>query len=718
MPASTQVNTLQRFHLQGLDCANCAMKIEAALRETEGLEAATISFVTSSMQIPPERLQQAVAVIKGIEPHVQVLESKPSPQQRYDIWHSLLQQRAAFTRIGLALLLLILGIFSEKSLHNKPYSYIEYVLFLSAYLLVGYRVLYAAVRNIWRGEFFDENTLMSVATVGAIAIHQLPEAVAVMLFYSIGEALQDAAVHRSRRSVSALLAIRPDQARVLRNDHEEILHPQDVCVGEVISVYAGERIPLDGEVTQGDSFVDTSALTGESVPRHVSVSQPVLAGMVATSGLLFIKVSKPYSESSLARILHLVEEASDRKAHTEKMITAFSRYYTPAVVGAALALAFIPPLLFGADFSTWLYRALILLVISCPCALVLSVPLSYFGGIGACARQGILVKGASFLDTLARLTTVAVDKTGTLTKGTFKVTAIQPNPPYSASELLALAANVEAASNHPIAAAILAAHNGSAAAHALEKHEELPGRGVKGRYNSTVILAGNDLLMHQENVAHSDEVCTTPGTVVHVAVDGQYAGNIIIADELRPSAPTMVSELRTLGIDHIIMLTGDDASAAKVIGHQLGISELHANLLPADKVALMEALAARNTPGKTVAFVGDGINDAPVLSRADVGIAMGGLGSDAAIEAADVVILEDNLTKLPTVIKIAKRTRTLVFQNIAFSLGVKGLFLVLGAAGVVTIWGAVFADVGVSLLAVLNATRILRFSPGQRTRMR
>ena len=704
----------QRYKLNGLDCANCAAEIERALQRDDGLKEAKVNFATSTLYLKPEYVERARAIVAAEFPAIELAgneetaETKREPQQGF--LHELLaEQRHALIRISAALALLILGLFFEKRLHHSSYGFLEYAIYLPAYLLVGYGVLWSALRNTLHGKVSDETTLMSLATLGAIAIHQLPEAVAVMLFYSVGETLQDFAVNRSRRSVTTLMDVRPDLARVKRGDDLPMVRPVDVAVGETIVMQPGERIPLDGEVTEGESFVDTSALTGESVPRRISAGSKVLAGMVCTSGILNVKVTKPASESSIARILSLVEDAAGRKAQTEQTIATFSRYYTPAVVVAAIGLAALPPLLVpGAVFSTWLYRALVLLVISCPCALVISVPLGYFGGIGGASRQGVLVKGANFLEALAKLDTVVFDKTGTLTQGTFSVTSIQTKNGFTKEQLLEAAAQVEAASPHPIAASILEAYGKQVEAHSLENYEEVTGHGVKGRHNGRTIIAGNDRFMHRENIPHEDAVCDLGGTVVHVAVDGVYAGHLTIADEIRPDAAPALKELRRQGVKRLAMLTGDDENVAREVGKNLGIDLIHANLLPGDKVAKVEALAREiHAKHGKLAFVGDGMNDAPVLTRADIGIAMGGLGSDAAIEAADVVIMDDRLSKLPVAVQIARRTKEIVLQNIGFAFGVKAIFMLLGAWGVASIWEAVFADVGVSLLAVLNATRTL-----------
>ena len=511
---------MRRYKLKGLDCANCAAELERALRREDGLKEARVSFATSSVELKPEYVERARTIMAFEHPEIELVVSKEVVGTKRKLQQGFLgelfdEQRKALIRISAALSLLALGLIFEKSLHHTPYRFLEYVIYLTAYLLVGYGVLWSAVRKATRGKVTDETTLMSLATLGAIAIHQLPEAVAVMLFYSIGEMLQDYAVDRSRRSVSALMDVRPDQARVKRGEDLQMVPPEDVAVGETIVTQPGERIPLDGEVVQGESFVDTSALTGESVPKRLSVGSKVLAGMVCTSGILVVRATKPAAESSIARILKLVEDAAGRKARTEQAVTAFARYYTPVVVAAAIGLAVIPPLFVpGAAFSTWLYRALVLLVISCPCALVISVPLGYFGGIGGASRHGILVKGANFLEVLANLDTVAFDKTGTLTQGAFRVTAVRPMNGFTEERVLEAAAQAEATSPHPIAASILEAYGKQVDPHGLEDYEEVAGYGVKGRRHGRTIIAGNDRFMHREGIPHEDAVCGLSGTVV------------------------------------------------------------------------------------------------------------------------------------------------------------------------------------------------------------
>lgn len=608
--------------------------------------------------------------------------------------------------VGTSVFLLAVGITFENSLHQVNYWVIDYFLFIFAYFLSGWNVLKIAGRNILRGRFFDENFLMTVATLGAFAIHKLPEAVTVMLFYKIGELFQDMAVGNSRRSIKALLEVRPDVAFRQTDAGVQQVSPESVNVGEVIIVKAGEKIPLDGEVIEGNAQLDTAALTGESVPRSVGMGDTVLSGMINQTGYLTIRVTKVFGESSIAKILNLVENASSQKAETEKFITRFARIYTPIVVFISLAVAVIPPLIIqGATHAEWVYRALVILVISCPCGLVISIPLGYFGGVGGAAKRGILVKGSTFLDTLAAVKVIAFDKTGTLTKGNFKVAKISPNNGLTALELLELAAKVEARSNHPVAKSILEAYGKTPDTSDIIEFEEIAGHGIRSQIGTRTIFAGNERLLQREKITYPN--APNEGTIVHLAVDRVYAGYILITDELKDGADLAIRSLKQQGI-HTVMLTGDRASVAKTIAERLSINSYYADLLPEGKVNVLEKLLEKSSKGQKVAFVGDGINDAPVLARADVGIAMGGLGSDAAIETADVVLMNDDPAKVSEAISIAQKTRRIVWQNIWFAMGIKGLFIVLGAFGIANMWEAIFADVGVALLAIANATRVLK----------
>ncbi|MGG6241500.1 heavy metal translocating P-type ATPase [Nodosilinea sp. AN01ver1] len=617
--------------------------------------------------------------------------------------------RRELTPIAIAAVLLAIGLGFHEALHNTPWAIAEYAVLLPAYLISGWGVLTTAGRNILRGRIFDENFLMTIATLGAIAIHEIPEAVAVMLFFQVGELFQGYSVGRSRRSIKALLAVQPDTANLKVDGDIRQVTPDTVRVGDLILVRPGEKVPLDGEVLEGSSLVDASALTGESVPYTVAPGETVLAGMINQSGSLTVRVSRPFTESSIAKILDLVENASSKKADTEKFITQFARYYTPVVVFLSLAVALLPPLLIpGATRGEWVYRALVLLVISCPCGLVISIPLGYFGGVGGAARRGILVKGSTYLDTLAQVKTVVFDKTGTLTQGNFRVTDIVTHNGLSSAQLLKLAAQAEAQSNHPVAQSIRQAYGERIDESGIQDYEEIPGHGVRAQVNGRTVLAGSDRLLHREAIPH--DVCVVEGTVAHLAVDGEYSGHILIADELKADAVAAIGALHAQGIA-TAMLTGDSQSVADRIARQLGLDQYRAELLPEDKVAALEEFLHRaHQTSDKVAFVGDGINDAPVIARADVGMAMGGLGSDAAIETADVVIMTDAPSKVAEAIQIAHRTRRIVWQNIGFALGVKALFIALGAIGIATLWEAVFADVGVALLAILNAGRVLRQS--------
>ena len=629
------------------------------------------------------------------------------------------KQRKMLYRILLAAALLI----AVKLLpHLFPVPvWMAVPLYLAPYLIIGWDVLWKAVRNILNGQVFDENFLMALATVGAFATGEYAEAVFVMLFYQTGELFQDYAVGKSRQSIAALMDIRPDTANLeLEDGSLEEVDPEDVEVGAVVVVRPGERVPLDGEVLEGASALDTAALTGESVPRDVGVGDAVISGCVNQSGLLRVKVTKPCEESTVSKILDLVENAGEKKAASENFITRFARYYTPCVVIAATALFLLPTIalallpasaqpafLAGTDWTGWLHRALIFLVISCPCALVISVPLSFFGGIGGASKCGILVKGSNYLETLARTETVVFDKTGTLTQGSFTVTALHPAKGVTEDALLEAAALAESWSSHPISVSLRKAWGKDLDPSRVTDVEEIAGHGVAAKVDGKAVSAGNSRLMEKEGVQW--ESCDLPGTIVHVTVEGRYAGHILISDLPKPEAKTLVEGLKAAGVKKTVMLTGDTEAAAKAVAQELGIDEVHSQLLPADKVERVEGLLARkSSPSASLAFVGDGINDAPVLTRADVGIAMGALGSDAAIEAADVVLMDDNPAKIATAMRISRKTLRIVKQNIWFALGVKGAVLLLGAFGVATMWEAVFADVGVAFIAILNAMRCLQ----------
>lgn len=717
----------REYILEGLDCANCAAKIEKKAGELDGIDSATMNFVTKTLTLNASDANamesltsQVKQIVKALEPDVVVREKAAAGNRKttdlaaeghdhdHDHSHGGESGKKELIRlIGGAALFGFAVIFKLSAIA-------EFLLFFISYLVVGVDVLLKAVRNISRGQVFDENFLMSVATIGAFAIQEFPEGVTVMLFYQIGEFIQGIAVNRSRKSITELMDIRPDYANLKVGSDSKRVSPEEVGVGDLILVKPGEKVPLDGKVTDGRSMVDTSALTGESVPREVEEGSEVLSGFINKNGLLTVEVTKDFGESTVTKILDLVQNASGRKAPTENFITKFARYYTPAVVFVALALAVIPPVVIqGATFSEWIYRALVFLVVSCPCALVISIPLGFFGGIGGASKRGILVKGSNYLEALNRVDVVVFDKTGTLTKGVFKVTEIKAQNGFTEEELLEFAACAESFSNHPIAASITREYKGRREGEAgariekgeIDHYDEIPGHGTKVNVRGREVLAGNRKLMVKEGVAF--ENVDAPETVVYVAVDGKFAGHILISDEIKEDAKAAIRGLKEIGIKKTVMLTGDSKAIASKVSGQLGLDGFYAELLPDQKVRELEELDKEKPRGGKLLFVGDGINDAPVLARADVGIAMGGLGSDAAIEAADVVIMTDEPSKIVSAIKIARRTRVIVWQNIIFAMAVKLIVLGLGAGGVATIWEAVFADVGVAVIAILNAMRVL-----------
>jgi Cd2+/Zn2+-exporting ATPase len=603
---------------------------------------------------------------------------------------------------------IILGgvIFAIALFINSELIWLKPAVFLISYLIVGGDIVMRAMGNITKGEVFDENFLMSVATIGAIIIGEYPEGVAVMLFYQIGEYFQDYAANRSRRSISDLMDIRPDYANVKRGDEIVTVDPQEIRIGDVIVIKPGEKIPIDGKVLEGRSMIDTSALTGESVPREVEAGHELISGCININGVIIAEVTKEFGESTVNKILDLVENAGNRKSNSEKFITKFARYYTPVVVFIAVLLAIVPPLVFdSATFSQWVYRALTFLVVSCPCALVVSIPLSFFGGIGGASRAGILVKGGNYLESLAQAETIVFDKTGTLTKGVFEVQKIHSKG-IPEEELLELTAHAENYSNHPISQSLKRAYGKSIDNSRISELKEIPGKGVQARVDGRLVAAGNFRLMESMGVDYSEE--HWDGTTVHVAIDGEYAGFFLIADELKEDAGLAISRLKELHIKKNVMLTGDTESIGRGVAETLGMDEVHTKLLPADKVEKVEEFLGQKTKTGKLVFVGDGINDAPVLARADIGIAMGGLGSDAAIEAADIVIMTDEPSKVAVAIGIAKNTLNIARQNTVFAISVKFLVLILSGVGLATMWAAVFADVGVTFLAVLNSFRTLR----------
>ena len=586
---------------------------------------------------------------------------------------------------------------------------VQFLLFMIPYLIVGWDIIYRAVRNISHGQVFDENFLMCIATFGALGVKEYSEAVAVMLFYQIGELFQSYAVNRSRQSISAMMNICPEYANIEEDGKLKQVDPDDVEIGTEIVIKAGERVPLDGVVVSGTSFVDTSALTGESVPREVTEGSEIISGCVNGSGLLKVRTTKEFDDSTVAKILELVENASSKKAHVENFITKFAKYYTPIVVCAAVVLAFLPPIILGGGFAEWIQRACIFLVISCPCALVISVPLGFFGGIGAASKQGVLVKGSNYLEALSEMKTIVFDKTGTLTKGEFVVSEVIPNG-WEKEGLLEVAALAEGYSDHPISAALKKAYEeaelGELSMDRVEQTEEIAGHGIRAKIDGRVVYAGNAKLMEEKGVEY--EPCTVPGTVVYLAAEKEFLGTIVISDTVKPEAKRAIAQLKQSGVKKTVMLTGDRKDVGEAVAESLGIDEVYTDLLPGDKVDKVEALLGELGEKEKLGFVGDGINDAPVLSRADIGIAMGSMGSDAAIEAADVVLMDDNILKISSIMRIAGKTLQIVHQNIVFALGVKVLVLILGALGMANMWEAVFADVGVSVIAILNSMRTLK----------
>ena len=693
----------KNYQLKGLDCANCAAKIERAVSKVDGVTAANVDFINQKMSISCQKADlptvetQALAIVNKLEPDVVVEPVVDHPESgksghshehsggdNHNLW------RILITAIALVLLLWL-----------NPSGWLRVVAYVAVYLFIGGDIVKQAITNIFHGEVFDENFLMTVATIGALGIGEFPEAVAVMFLYQIGEYFQDYAVDRSRKNIKELMDVRPDTARLLTEKGEKEVSPAAVPVNSLIVVNPGEKVPLDGVITEGTSSLDTSALTGESMPREAKVGEEILSGMINQEGRLVIKTNRSFGQSTVSKILELVENASSQKAPAEKFITKFARYYTPAVVALAVLLVVVPTLFFGGDLKEWLYRALTFLVISCPCALVISVPLSFFAGIGGASKSGILVKGSNHLETLAQVETVVFDKTGTLTEGKFAVESV--SGPFGNENILRYAATLEQHSTHPIAQSVLRAYGDQALAPVSEL-KEVAGQGIVGVIDGQQAAIGNLKLMTSLNV--KAPAIDGVGTALYLAVAGEYAGVLVINDQIKADAPSTISQLKEAGIKDTVMLTGDSPQVGEMVAQKLGLTSFFAGLLPEDKVTHLQNIMAKAT-GK-VAFVGDGINDAPVLVTADLGVAMGGLGSDAAIEASDVVIMNDQPSKLVQAIKISRKTLKIVKQNIIFALGVKGIVLVLGALGYTSMAMAVFADVGVTLLAVLNAMRCLR----------
>lgn len=701
--------------LQGLCCGNCAAKIERESGKIEGVNSVVVDFVNTKLILEIENqaafdgiIEKVKAIVNRIEPDVKVIEVMPktrldTDKEDCDCDHN---HEETFDKKELVRLITGTVIFAVGLILKLPNTF-EFIIFLVSYILVGGEVVLRAFKNISHGQVFDENFLMSIATIGAFSIGNYPEGVAVMLFYQVGEMLQGIAVNRSRKSITELMDIRPDYANIKVGHELKKVSPEEVMVGDFIVVKPGEKVPLDGIVVEGKSMLDTSALTGESVPREAMAGDSVLGGVINKNGVLTIKVEKTFGDSTVSKILDLVQNASSKKAPTENFITKFARYYTPFVVFSAIALAIIPSLVLDlGSFSVWAYRALAFLVVSCPCALVISIPLGFFGGIGGASKNGILVKGGNYLEALNNVEIVVFDKTGTLTKGVFKVTEVNPKGDVNEDVLLFLAAHAESFSNHPIGTSIVEAFGKEIHKNLVKDYEEISGHGIKAMVNGREILAGNDKLMRSKSINY-DEI-ESIGTKVHIAVDGKYAGLILISDEIKEDSENAVKKIKSIGVKKTVMLTGDSKTVGIKIAQELGIDEVHAELLPDQKVEQLEILEKEKSAKGKLVFVGDGINDAPVLARADIGIAMGGVGSDAAIEAADVVIMTDEPTKIVTAIKIAKKTRSIVMQNIVFALTVKFILLIFVAVGLGTMWEAVFGDVGVALIAVFNSMRAMK----------
>ena len=704
-------NNKKELFLNGLTCAHCASVIDEKVKNVVGVQNSNLNFTNKKLSVEIDSdneeniMKNIINIINDTEPgldikmagekaHKEVLTKKNTIKDN---------EKLNLLKIIAGTIVFSFSFYQETVGIENKYSMI---IFLIAYLLVGGDVLYKAFKNITKGRIFDENFLMSVATIGAIAIGEPSEAVGVMLFYKVGEYLQELAVGKSRKSISELMQIRPDVANLKVGNTVKTVNPEDVKIGDCIIVKPGEKVPLDGVVVEGSSMVDTSALTGESVLRTVKKGDDLLSGFINKNTLLTIEVTKDFSESTVSKILDMVENASSKKSKTENFISVFSRYYTPIVVGLALLIAILPPIFMqGATFSEWIHRGLIFLVVSCPCALVLSIPLSYFSGIGVASKQGVLIKGSNYLEALRYVDTVVFDKTGTLTEGVFDVVKVKPIN-ISEDELIKFASIAEVNSNHPIAKSILNYYNKEIDLNKMEEYEEIAAHGIRVKYENNTILAGNEKLMASNNI--KIEKSTDVGTVVYIAVNNEFKGYIVIADKIKSDSEEAIRLIKEQGIKETVMLTGDNKEVASSVAKKLKLDKVFSNLLPNEKVEKIEELYKNRTEKEKIAFVGDGINDAPVLARVDVGIAMGGLGSDAAIEAADVVIMTDEPSKIAQGIKISKKTYKIVWQNIIFALGIKIIVMILGATGLASMWEAVFADVGVALIAVLNAMRIMK----------
>ena len=697
-----------KFYLKNLDCANCANKIERGLNKIEGVRQASVDFANLILNVQTTDLRRVIDAVNQIDSGVELIHQKKDAALLQGTADTSYHAAKEFGLLAAASVLFIVELFIEAGNIDPINRLIEFSIVIIAYLLAGWNVFKGAYRTIRHQAFFDENVLMVIATIGAIAISAYLEAVAVMIFFKVGELLQQMAVSRSRRSIHALLSAKPDTAVLKTANGLMNVAPETVRVGDEVLIKPGEKVPLDGQIINGQSQLDSSPITGETKPLVVKEAAMVMAGQINKTGVLTIRVTKLFSQSSIAKIMDLVENAAARKAHTEKFITTFARYYTPAVVLIAFCVASIPPLFLSDHFEPWFYKALVILVISCPCALVVSIPLGYFGGIGRASKSGILVKGSNFIDALSQVKTVIFDKTGTLTKGVFNVKLVVGLNGYSKKQLLELSAAAEYHSTHPIATSILEAFRatgGQIEPHQITEHVEISGEGVCAQYQNKMIVIGSDPLLHRKDIAHGR--CHFDSTAVHVAVDGEYAGYLLIGDEIKDDAKFAIQALRNEGIDRILMLTGDNRCAAEAVAQRLNLDHFYAELLPEEKVDRLDRIRRQGPSIGKIAFVGDGINDAPVIAQADVGVAMGALGSDAAIETADVVLMTDSPSKMAQAVAIAKQTRRIVWQNIGLTFFIKTFFITLGILGLATMWNAVFADMGTALLALFNSTRVL-----------
>ena len=704
------------LELNGLNCASCASKIEKISGEMNGVDEANLDIVTKKLKVKLEEdgnlnviKKEIKDVIKKLEPDVVVIDKSEKESKDHDHHHGHdcghdhdhgEVSRKEIGRLIFSGILFIIPILLKLEGTGRLLTY------LISYLIIGYKVINRAFKNVLGGVPFDENFLMTIATFGAFAIGEYPEAVAVMLFYQVGEMFQGMAVNHSRKSISSLLDIRPDSANLEKNNEIIVVSPEDVHIGDFIIIRPGEKVPLDGIVVEGKSSLDTSNITGESLPRNVEVGDEVLSGVVNNQGLLKVKVNKEFGDSTVSKILDLVENASSKKAPTENFITKFARYYTPVVVFLAIGIAIIPPIFLGGVLKEWMYNAAVFLVISCPCALVISIPLGFFGGIGGASKTGILVKGGNYLEALTEVDTIVFDKTGTITKGTFKVTEIINYGDYSKEEILELAAYGESFSNHPIGKSIIDYYGKDINQDYIKSYEEIAGKGIQVTIDGKEIVLGNKAILKDNNIKVNET--ESIGTVVYMGSGNEHIGTIIVSDELKDNIKEDIKRLKSLGIKEVIMLSGDNEKIARKVGELVGVDKIYGDLLPQDKVRIFEEIIERKENKSRVIFVGDGVNDAPVLARADIGIAMGGLGSDAAIEASDLVIMTDEIKKIGTAIKIGRNTKKIVTQNIILALGLKVIILGLGLMGMATMWEAVFADVGVSIIAILNSIRALK----------